>query len=138
MLLHNFALTVFNCLWICLNKKIESINLYLIFLPLTLLFTAMQALEMMFFRRVSSKTLRPLQRSRLFGSNSGYDFSKAIQELNKVSFHVLVWSLNFFFLYSSNIKINTLGRIVNKVEIDNIWKFWILKNKWYYDLLSKA
>ncbi|CAA2965347.1 cyclic pyranopterin monophosphate synthase accessory, mitochondrial [Olea europaea subsp. europaea] len=43
----------------------------------------MQALEMMFFRRVSSKTLRPLQRSRLFGSNSGYDFSKAIQELNK-------------------------------------------------------
>ncbi|CAI9768833.1 unnamed protein product [Fraxinus pennsylvanica] len=38
---------------------------------------------MMLFRRVSSKTLEPLQRSRFFGSNSSYDFPKAIQEINK-------------------------------------------------------
>ncbi|KAL2468928.1 Cyclic pyranopterin monophosphate synthase acCES [Forsythia ovata] len=43
-----------------------------------------RAVEMMFLGRVSS-TLKPLQRSRFFSSNSGYDFSKAIQELNKVS-----------------------------------------------------
>ncbi|KAL2468834.1 Cyclic pyranopterin monophosphate synthase acCES [Forsythia ovata] len=41
-----------------------------------------EAVEMMFLGRVSS-TLKPLQRSRFFSSNSGYDFSKAIQELNK-------------------------------------------------------
>lgn len=58
----------------------------------------MRARQLMLLRRFASE-LKPLARSRFFSSDGGHDFSKAIVELNQVSFCKFCYLCSFLMLY---------------------------------------